>query len=171
MQIAGSPACLSPSYSHAVREQASKPMRSSGSPCSLQSRYQRVRLAGRSKLFMMRAVSSTTQIAVSSSDTSNPAKYLMAAPSRCLWRSDNRPRLSSRWSSHCSVLRQDPNHITPPSDSKVRAPNIISNDRFRNGQRPLSPRLRNWSSCPYSDIASADRSVSTVSKAAVRSCV
>jgi len=66
-------------------------------------------LAARSS-FMMRPVSSTTQIAVSSSDTSNPAKYLMAAPSRCLWRSDNRPRLSSRWSSHCSVLRQDPNH-------------------------------------------------------------
>ena len=51
MHIAGSPACLSPSYSHAVREQASKPMRSSGRPRSLQSRYQRVRLAGRSKLF------------------------------------------------------------------------------------------------------------------------
>ena len=50
MQIAGSPACLSLSYSHAVREQASKPMRSSGRPRSLQSRYQRVRLAGRSKL-------------------------------------------------------------------------------------------------------------------------
>ena len=37
-------------HSHAVRE-ASKPMRSSGRPRSLQSRYQRVRLAGRSKLF------------------------------------------------------------------------------------------------------------------------
>ena len=36
--------------------------------------------------FTIRPLSSTTQIAVSSKDTSNPAKYFMAAPSRCLWR-------------------------------------------------------------------------------------
>jgi hypothetical protein len=46
--------------------------------------------------FRMRPVSSTAQIEVASSDTSNPAKYLIAPPFRCLWRSDNRPRLSSR---------------------------------------------------------------------------
>jgi hypothetical protein len=94
-------------------------------------------LAARSS-FMMRPVSSTTQIAVSSSDTSNPAKYFMAAPSRCLWRSDNRPRYHPDGAATAQSFAKTP--ITP-SCSKVPAPIIISNDRFRNGQRPLSPRL------------------------------
>lgn len=36
--------------------------------------------------FTIRPVSSAMQIEVSSKDTSSPAKYFMAAPSKCLWR-------------------------------------------------------------------------------------
>ena len=51
-------------------------------------------LAARASL-TIRPVSSTTQMAVSSNDTSNPAKYFMAAPSRCLWQFDTDHVLTS----------------------------------------------------------------------------
>jgi hypothetical protein len=81
MQIAGKPACLSPSCSHAVNEHASRPTRSRGRPSFCKATMSASGSLIARTSFTMRPFSSTTQIAVSSSDTSNPAKYLMAAPS------------------------------------------------------------------------------------------
>ena len=66
--------------SHAVREQAFKPMRSSSRPVPCRAAGSGPgSLAARTSL-MTRPVSSTTQSAVSSSDTSNPAKYRFRSP-------------------------------------------------------------------------------------------
>jgi putative transposase len=82
----GHPAAFNSPCNHAVNEHVSNPKRSKGRP-RLERRVSSASgsLAARAS-FMIRPVSSTTQIAVSSNDTSNPAKYLIAAPFRWLWR-------------------------------------------------------------------------------------
>jgi hypothetical protein len=94
-------------------------------------------LAARSS-FMMRPVSSTTQIAVSSSDTPTQQSISwLPLPNAC-----GGPTTDHAYHPDGAATAQSfaKTPITP-SDSKVPAPIIISNDRFRNGQRPLSPRL------------------------------
>jgi hypothetical protein len=74
MQIAGRPASVSPACSQAVSEQASRPTRSIVIPHAVKKAANASgSLAARASR-MMRPVSSTTQMAVSSNDTSNPAK-------------------------------------------------------------------------------------------------
>lgn len=73
MQIAGRPAARRPSCSHAVSEQASRPIRSRGSSsASSVETSASGSLAARTSL-TIRPLASTMQIAVSSSDTSSPA--------------------------------------------------------------------------------------------------
>jgi hypothetical protein len=73
MQIAGQPASVSPSCSHAVSEQASIPTRSSGRPSRFKASSKASgSLAARISLTSA-PLASTTQIAVSSNDTSSPA--------------------------------------------------------------------------------------------------
>src|SRR5690606_37034338 len=117
MQIAASPSARSPSCSHAVSEQASSPIRSSGRSTSRKASLNAPGSLAARASFKIRPLSSTTQIEVSSKDTSSPAKYVMAAPSRCLWRFHIDHVLTSRQEQppH-SRLAQTP--ITP-SDSKL----------------------------------------------------
>src|SRR5689334_14888798 len=85
MYTAGSPAADRPSYSQALSEHASRPIRSTASPRP----WKKVTSASGSLAtrasFAIRPSSSTTQMAVSSSDTSRPAKCFTAAPPRCSW--------------------------------------------------------------------------------------
>src|SRR5580704_950666 len=83
MQIAGNPACLSPVWSHAANEHASGPTRSRGRPTFCKAAMSAFGSLVARPSFTMPPCSSTTQIAVSFRNTSNPAKYFMAAPSRC----------------------------------------------------------------------------------------
>ena len=73
MQIAGQPAARSSSWSQAVNEQASRPTRSSGTSILLSAAISASGSLGARISFTIRPAWSTTQIAVSSSDTSSPA--------------------------------------------------------------------------------------------------
>jgi hypothetical protein len=113
MQIAGRPASLSSSCSQAVSEQASRPRRSRARPSPRRTVTSASgSLADRASL-TMRPVSSTTQMAVSSKDTSNPAKYFMAAPARCLWRFDIDHVLTSRKEQPLALVTAAETLLTP----------------------------------------------------------
>jgi hypothetical protein len=95
MQIVGHPAAVNSPCNQAVIELASSPTRSKDKlKLARRARSASGSLAARASL-IIRPVSSTTQIAVSSKDTSIPTKYFMAAPLRCLWRFDTDHVLTS----------------------------------------------------------------------------
>jgi hypothetical protein len=73
MQIAGRPASRSPSWSQAVSEQASRPIRSNGTSIAFRAAISASGSLAARTSFTINPAPSTTQIAVSSSDTSSPA--------------------------------------------------------------------------------------------------
>jgi hypothetical protein len=73
MQIAGQPASLSPSCNHAVSEQASIPTRASGRSSRFRASCKASGALSARSSFTIVPSPSTTQIAVSSNDTSSPA--------------------------------------------------------------------------------------------------
>jgi hypothetical protein len=87
MQIAGQPASDSPSCSQAVSKHAAIPTRSSGRSSGTSASSKAPGATSVHVSSTIAPVASTTQIAVSPSDTPNPPWHATAAPLQCLRRS------------------------------------------------------------------------------------